>query len=246
MNFVIRRQEADMQFDTTRMLAVAVVAVCGLVVASTPGGHTFAAAPPQSGAAQQVDLAERLTSGKLRLVNRKAEKIADRPGAIHVSEAEGIGLAWVDGSDFAEGTIEVDVRGRDLLQQSFLGVAFHGKNDAAYEMVYLRPFNFRANDPTRHGHAVQYSEFPDYEWPRLRKEFPEEFENPVDGSIVPTDWVSLKVVVNAKGVQIFVGPIKTPALEARKLGQLDRGLVGLWVGTNSDGSFANLRVTPAK
>jgi hypothetical protein len=34
-------------------------------------------------------------------------------------------------------------------------------------------------------------------------------------------------------------------LEARKLGTLDRGMVGLWVGNNSDGDFANLRITPA-
>jgi hypothetical protein len=58
--------------------------------------------------------------------------------------------------------------------------------------------------------------------------------------------VPLKVIVNAKTVQIFVGSVKAPALEVRKLGQLDRGMIGLWVGNNSDGDFANLRVTPAK
>ena len=35
-------------------------------------------------------------------------------------------------------------------------------------------------------------------------------------------------------------------LEVRKLGSLDRGAVGLWVGNGSDGDFANLRITPAK
>jgi hypothetical protein len=32
----------------------------------------------------------------------------------------------------------------------------------------------------------------------------------------------------------------------RRLGTLERGLAGLWVGNNSDGGFANLRITPAK
>ena len=87
---------------------------------------------------------------------------------------------------------------------------------------------------------------PDYDWPRLRKEFPEEFENPVDASVAPTDWVPLKVVVNEKTVQIYVGAVKTPTLEVRKLGQLDGGLIGLWTGNSSDGDFANVRVTAMK
>jgi hypothetical protein len=93
---------------------------------------------------------------------------------------------------------------------------------------------------------VQYISVPDYDWPRLRKEFPEEFENPVDKSIVPTDWVPLRVVVKGATVQIFVGGVKAPTLEVRKLGSLDRGAVGLWVGNGSDGDFANLRITPMK
>ncbi len=75
---------------------------------------------------------------------------------MHVSQSEDPGLVWIEGSDFGEGTIEVDVRGKDVLQQSFVGVAFHGKDDKTYESVYLRPFNFRADDPVRHQHAVQY------------------------------------------------------------------------------------------
>ena len=195
---------------------------------------------------QTIDLAERLTAGKLRAVNREVTALSgSRPGA-HVSEKEGPGVVWVEGTDFTQGTIEVDVRGRDVLQRSFLGVAFHRKDDNTYEAVYLRPFNFRAQDPDRHQHAVQYMVAPDYDWPRLRKEFPEEFENPVDASVPPTDWVPLRIVVKGATVQIYVGAAKSPTLEVRKPGALDGGLVGLWVGNNSDGDFANLRITPAK
>ena len=163
-----------------------------------------------------------------------------------MSEAPGDGVAYVEGIEFANGSIEIDIKGKDVLQQSFVGIAFHRKDDNAYEAVYLRPFNFRADDAARHQHAVQYIQFPDYDWPRLRKEFPEEFENPVDKSIEPTGWVPVRVLVQAQRVQIFVGPDKTPTLDVRKLGDLTGGQVGLWAGNTSDGDFRNLRLTPAK
>ncbi len=165
---------------------------------------------------------------------------------MHVTEKMDPGVVWIEGSDFVEGTIEVDVRGRDVLQRSFVGIAFHRKDDTTYESVYLRPFNVRADDPVRHRHAVQYMASPDYDWPRLRKEFPEKFESPVDPSVVPTGWVPLRVIVKGQTIQVYVGPVKSPTLEVMKLGQQDRGMIGLWTGNNSDGDFANLRITPMK
>jgi hypothetical protein len=155
-------------------------------------------------------------------------------------------VAWVDGTDLEAGTIEVEVRGRDVFQQSFLGVAFHRSDDTTYEVVYLRPFNFRATDPDRHQHAVQYAFVPSHDWPRLRQEFPEEFENPVDASIAPTGWVPLKVVVTTASIRVHVGTGSGVTLEVRKLGRASRGMIGLWVGNGSNGDFANLRITPAR
>jgi hypothetical protein len=194
---------------------------------------------------QRIDLAERLTAGTLRVVNRQATRLPARSDAVHLSAGEQVGLAWVDGTDFGDGTIELDVRGKDVFQQSFVGIAFHGKNDTTYESVYIRPFNFRATDPARHQHAVQYMTVPEFDWPRLREQFPEEFENPVNTTLSPTDWVALRIVVRGPRVQVFVGQVANVTLEVRKLGTLDRGLVGLWVGNTSDGDFANLRITPA-
>jgi hypothetical protein len=226
-----------------RRLIVCTTAVfLGLLTLKLP----LSAAPPQAAAPQQIDLAERLAAGKLKTVNREVTALSGGRRGIHLSEKAGNGLAWIEGTEFAQGTIEVDVRGRDVLQQSFLGIAFHGRDDNSYEGVYLRPFNFRAEDPARHQHAVQYIALPDYDWPRLRKEFPEEFENPVDPSVAPTDWVPLRVVVKGPAIQIYVGAVKSPTLEVRKLGSLEGGLIGVWVGNNSDGDFSNLRVTPAK
>jgi hypothetical protein len=234
--------------SATKSLFAGSVLITCFAVAPIPGARTRvgAAQVPQSQAAQRIDLADRLAAGKLRVVNREVTPLKETRGAVHVSEKTDNGLVWIEGSDFAEGTIELDIRGRDLLQQSFVGIAFHGKDDKTYEAVYLRPFNFRADEAIRRQHAVQYIAPPDYDWPRLRKEFPEEFENPVDPSIVPTDWVPLRVVVKGPTIQVYVGSVKSPTLEVRKLGQHDRGMVGLWVGNGSDGDFANLRITPMK
>lgn len=182
---------------------------------------------------------------RLRFVNRTATRIGERDG-VRVSGGSSNGVAWAEGTNFQSGTIDVDVRGRESMRQTFVGVAFHRKDDNTYEAVYLRPFNFRASDPTRRQHAVQYITLPQFDYDRLRIDFPEDFENPVDASIEPTNWVHLRVVVQGAKVQIYVGGVPEATLEVRKLGQLYGGQVGLWVGNNSGGDFANLVITPTK
>lgn len=216
------------------------------VMTAALGLNTIMSISAEQFPVQRINLAERLVAGRLKPVNREATKLQEHDNAVHVNEKSGAGVVWIEGTDFAEGTLEVDVRGRDVFQQSFVGIAFHGKNDNTYEVLYLRPFNFRSDDPVRHKHAVQYAAFPEYDWPRLRQEFPDEFENPVDPSVAPADWVHLRAVVRGATVQFYVGPVKSPTLSVRKLGQQDRGLIGLWTGNNSDGDFADLRITPIK
>jgi hypothetical protein len=181
----------------------------------------------------------------LRVVNREVTKLEDRNG-VRLSARSGHGVAWVEGTEFRSGTITVEVRGREELFQNYVGIAFHRKNDTAYEAVFIRPFNFRSPDPLRRQHAVQYISLPTFDFQDLRDQFPEEFENPVDASTVPTEWVKLRVVVDSSKVEIHVGSAAAVTLAVRKLGQLDGGQVGLWVGNVSGGDFANLVITPAK
>ena len=106
-------------------------------------------------------------------MNREVTALpGDKPG-VRVSEKEGPGVVWIEGSEFGLGTIEMDIRGRDVPGASFVGIAFHRQDDNTYEGVYLRPFNFRNPDEARRQNAVQQHHVPDYDWPRLRKEFPE-------------------------------------------------------------------------
>ena len=222
--------------------SLALLAIACIAATIVPNARSVAAIAAAD-TPQQIDLAERLAAGKLRAVNREVTALKGERKGVHLDEKGGNGVVWIDGTNFGQGTIEIDVRGRDVLDRSYLGIAFHRKDDTAYEGVYLRPFNFRIDNPARKQHAVQYIVLPDFDWPKLRQQFPEEFENPVDASVAPGDWVPLRVVVDSGKVQIYAGAVKTPTLEVRKLGALEGGMIGLWVGNNSDGDFANLRIT---
>jgi hypothetical protein len=187
----------------------------------------------------QSPLHERVT-----VYNRGATPLADgaRSG-VRLDSAVGHGVAWIAGSDFGTGTIEAEIRGKDVLQRSFVGVAFAGANDSTYELVYLRPFNFRATDSTRRAHAIQYVADPDYPWPRLRREFPGRYEKPLTPAPDPNAWVRLRLVVTTSEVRAYVDGAETPSLVVGRLRPGARGRVGLWVGTQSDGDFANVRIT---
>jgi hypothetical protein len=224
-------------------MVAACTAVCAVLLVVRPSARVWQAARAP---ARQFDLSGLWRAGQLRAANRVVEAVPGRPEAVHLTTREGPGVVWVQGSTMGEGTIEMEIRGRDVYQQSFPGIAFHRKDDTTYEVIYLRPFNFRATDPARHGHAVQYALLPDFDWPRLRQDFPEEFEHAVDGSVGPTDWVHVRVTVTATRVQLFLGETAAPTLDVRKLGTLTGGEIGLWVGNNSDGDFASLRLTPAR
>ena len=80
----------------------------------------------------------------------------------------------------------------------------------------------------RHMHAVQYIAVPDFNWQKLRQDFPEEFENPVDQLIHSAAWVRLRVVVKGQVVQIYVGQAASPTLEvpARHARERDGRAVG--------------------
>jgi hypothetical protein len=197
--------------------------------------------PAAASSIETINLVDGLSAGRLRSVNRGATVLSGGNG-VRVNAAPGVGVIWIGGSDFANGTIEVDVCGRDVYSESFVGVAFHRQSDEKYEAVYLRPFNFRSSSADRLRHAVQYVAMPDDGYERLRQKFPGEFENAVDPSASPDGWNRLRLVVGNGRVQAFVGRAVAAALDVRALQSEGRGLVGLYVDNGSDGGFANLRI----
>ena len=114
----------------------------------------------------------KLTTNKIDIdvYNRDLTQVKeDGKSVLRLNEKEGSGVVWFNSMEFTEGTIEFDLKGRDLMQKSFIGIAFHGIDNLTYETVYFRPFNFQATDPIRHIHAVQYAFEPIYNFEELRK-----------------------------------------------------------------------------
>jgi len=177
-----------------------------------------------------------------RTVNRSLyfKKGDDSAPVIHLNSGPGVGIAWITGSSFSQGTIEFDEKGKEAFQQSFVGIAFHGVNDSVYEAVYFRPFNFKSADPARKLHAVQYIAMPQYDWPRLRADFPNQYEKPVIPEPDPTGWFHVKIEVTDKKISVFVNQNTNAALEITPLVQLNGKMIGFWVGNESDGDWKNL------
>ena len=193
-----------------------------------------------------VDLGALLDSKALTLFNRTASRATDGARkAIHLGEAEGDGGAFLSGVEMANGTIDIDLRGKDVRQGSFLGVVFHGVDAMTYDAVYFRPFNFKAADPANRSHAVQYHSLPAYTWQRLRNEQPGKYEQPVSPAPDPNAWFHARVVVANPNVKVFVNGAADPCLSVTLLNDRTKGLTGLWVGNNSGGDFANLTITRA-
>lgn len=183
-----------------------------------------------------------LEKGNLSAVNREVEVLSDqyKGSIVKVNAREKSGIIWINDLIFESGSIEFDLKGKDVLQESFVGIAFHGKDDTTYESVYFRPFNFNAKDSVRKVHAVQYMALPAYDWPYLRKTFNGKYEAPTGSFIDSNDWFHVKVVVSKKLISIFMND--KPVLEIPPLEKPIKGKVGFWVGNGSDGFFSNLVV----
>ena len=180
---------------------------------------------------------------------RKALAVSDAaPG--HV--ADGIQLVILNGTEFQEGVIEIDLAGEPGANagggaRGFVGVAFHLSFDAAkdapkYECFYLRPTNGRADDQVRRNHSTQYISYPEFPWQRLRKEFPEKYESYAD--LVAGEWTKVKIEVRDGKARLYVHDAPQPVLIVNDLKQKERkGQIALWVGAGTMAHFANLRIS---
>ena len=156
----------------------------------------------------------------------------------------GDGGVLLDGILLGDGIIEVDLKGRNVAQQSFLGIAFHVVDWTTLDAVYFRPFNFRAGTAEQRSHAVQYVSHPANTWQRLRAERPGQFEQAIEPPPDPDAWFHARVVLAGGRVDVYVDGAAKPCLSVEDLGAAKSGGVALWAGNGSDGSFANLRITP--
>jgi hypothetical protein len=177
-------------------------------------------------------------------VNR-AVKVIEQDGRVVVEfdALPGDGMARLDGLSFTTGEIECDILGRSApVQGSFIGIAFGVQSPETYEAVYFRPFNFRSEDPARRAHSVQYIAHPEWTWGRLRQERPGRFESAIEPAPDGDRWLHVRIVVGASKVEAFVDGAAAPCLSVDRLAGSRTGAVALWVGNNSPGKFANLKI----
>jgi hypothetical protein len=187
-----------------------------------------------------------LADGKgLNASKRAISRLTDgaRKG-VRLTEAEGEGPAYLPGIEFANGTIELDMKGKDVQGSSFVGVAFHGVDGTTYDAIYFRPFNFKTEDQARVLRAVQYVSQPAHPWQQLRADHPGLYEKPVKPVPDPNAWFHARVVVASPKVSVFVGDGAEPCLTVNQLSDRKKGLVGIWVGNTSGGDFANFKIVP--
>lgn len=191
----------------------------------------------------RYNLAELSKKNKLQVYNREVSTFSEKgKNGIRFSQKDSDGIAWLEGVTFSDGTIEVDIKGKDVLQQSFVGVAFHGTDDKTFDAIYFRPFNFQAQDSVRRIHAVQYVSLPDFDWQRLRKEQNGKYEKAITPAVNPNEWFHVKIVVQHPQVKVYVNGESQASLQVEQLSKRQTGKIGLWVGNMSDGDFANLSV----
>ncbi len=154
-------------------------------------------------------------------------------------------IVWLKDVSFKNGTIDIDLRGKDVFLQSFLGIAFHASDINHYELVYFRPFNFQYADTARRRWSLQYMVVPDNEWDKLRKEHPLVYENSITPPPKPDEWFHASIVVTKDSIKVFVNHSATPSLKVKRLVNTNDGMIGLWDDELS-GDFANLSIKKDK
>ena len=150
-------------------------------------------------------------------------------------------VVWLKGVSFKEGSIDIDLRGKDVFLQSFLGVAFHATDKTRYEVVYFRPFNFQHTDTSRRKWSVQYMVVPDFLYDKLRKEHPLVYENSVTPVPKADEWFHATIVIKGDSITVYVNHSSTLSLQVKKLNTANDGMIGLW-DDELTGDFANLAI----
>jgi hypothetical protein len=173
-------------------------------------------------------------------------KLVEKDGAaaIEFNQERVPSVIWLDGFEFKAGAIEFDARGKSAPNSSYVGVAFRVVDAATHDVVYFRPFNFRASEPQKKSHAVQYMSEPQWPWHKLREGKPGQYEKPLEPAPDGDAWFHAKVLVENRQVKVFVNGATEPSLVVNELSDRPGGSVGLWC--NGYGVIANLKIMPNK
>jgi hypothetical protein len=217
----------------TVLAAVVTLAVAGLSV--------LPAVPLAAQSANRLE-GKNVSIAEINYKGRSAIQVIASPAAANATS-----YAVVKDVSFRDGTIEVELAGQPAAgagggARGFIGIAFRIQGDEAYEYIYLRPTNGRADDQVRRNHSTQYSSHPDFDFARSRKEAPEKYESYVD--LEPGVWTRYKIEVEGRTARLYVHGAEQPCLIVNDLKLEPRaGGIALWVGPGTEGYFAGLKIT---
>jgi Domain of Unknown Function (DUF1080) len=173
----------------------------------------------------------------LRVVKDSAVKKVDEPTFVKIKDL-----------DFENGIIEIKILSRLLktapdYARGFIGLAYRINDDnTAYESIYVRPTNGRADNQTRRNHTIQYYAYPDYKFDRLRKESNGEFETYADLGL--NEWITIRIEVKGKEAKLYLNNQKPASFVVSEMkGSTAKGGIGLWVDIGTEGYFKDLKIT---
>jgi hypothetical protein len=181
-----------------------------------------------------------------KLGGKKVVKVIKDSTITDVDEATFVKIKDVD---FKDGIIEVMVLSRlhkkaRPSDRGFIGIAYRiNADNSKFECMYIRPTNGRANDQVRRNHSIQYFSFPDFKFPRLRKENPEMYESYADMGL--NEWIKIKIEVKGNQAKLYLNDNKQPSLVVNelKMGADASGALGLFVDVGTEGYFRDLKIT---
>jgi len=183
-------------------------------------------------------------------VNVKAVEYKGRKAVQITSPSAEDGFAVLPGTDFQDGTIEADIALKittppGVRMPGFVGIAFRARPDAShYDLFYLRPGNSHADDQAMRNHSVQYVALPDFDWNKLRREWPYVYES--YANLQFETWTHLKIEVQGRTAKLFLNGSENPNLVVNGLKGGDlRGVVALWGYQGEEAYFSNVRITNA-
>jgi hypothetical protein len=198
-----------------------------------------------AGKAQTVhyNLVQMMRDGQIKTVPKSAANSAIRKtDSIDRAGVNLQGNAWLKDVTFTNGRIDIDLRGKNVPGQSFIGLAFSAQTDSDFECVYFRPFNFESTDSLHRMHMVQYMSLPDHEWFELREHQPLVFETTISPAPDPAGWFHATIVADSDSVRVYVNNAKKPSLRVKRFKNHSGKKFGLWCSDLS-GDFANLVIT---
>jgi hypothetical protein len=163
-------------------------------------------------------------------------------------DSQGEGLALLRDTQFGDGTIEADIAVKlttppGVPHPGYIGIAFRSRTDALhYDMFYLRPGNSDAADQAMRNHSVQYVSSPDFDWEKLRRNWPWVYESYAELQL--ETWTHMRIEVAGRQAKLYLNGSAKPAMIVETLkGEDLRGGVGLWGSMGQESYFSNLKIT---